>query len=87
MRFTSPLAKTLAFVVFSGAAWPIPPSAAAMQPSKQCLVGGTGAESCTLTDGDVQCEVECNAGYYACCGITTIEQGDTSYTSSCECLR
>lgn len=34
-----------------------------------CLAGGEGASSCSIEGGGISCEVSCNSGYYACCGV------------------
>jgi len=34
-----------------------------------CTAGGTGASSCSISQGG-GCSVSCNSGYYACCSVT-----------------
>jgi hypothetical protein len=33
-----------------------------------CLAGGEGSSSCSMEGGGFSCDVECNDGYYSCCG-------------------
>lgn len=35
-----------------------------------CASGGPGSSSCSMEAAGISCSVDCNEGYYSCCGTT-----------------